>query len=286
MRITKRFLFGLVLFASVALTSSAYAGNATVVNNGANPMVLNIKVNGARQFPTVQPGETFTVPSGVSKVGFLTEGDVTVTRQDGTTAVYKGQRPPSTTVDGKPATPVLRTGETTIVLPQVNPADFNLGGNLGYEFGAGLGPAASDPPIQYPADPSGLTDEQYDRLLDEIDMAENQAELDAIQKKYGLSDRDMEFALVDSFFDWLEYMSGSGGMFGDCVGTNCQIGINTPGYPSQGAPIGSWTHFVPGRTMIASDSNLISNFSSGGISDENFQSSFENIYGARAHLDY
>lgn len=286
MQTRKLAVLGFLVFAVVLMSPGAFAGQATVTNNGSNPMVLNIKVNGQRQFPSVEPGQTFTVPEGATKVGFLTEGDVTITRGDGTTATYRGQRPPTTSVEGSSSSTVVRTGESTTVVPS-NGGVVNFNGlSAGYDFGAGLGPAASDPPVQYPAIPAGIDDQTYNDVLDELDNASSDADVDRIQSEHGLSDAEMAYMIAEYEMELFDYFSGSGGTFGDCVGTNCQIGVNTPGYPRFGPPIGSWAHFVPGRTSIATDSSLIDSFLQGGVNDSSFQSNFESLYGASPRLDF
>lgn len=277
----RNILFVGLLLCSLVVWSAVevLAAQAAVTNNGTQPVGLNIKLaDGSRSFETIQPGQTFNVPEGVTKVGFLSEGDVTITKLDGTTQSFKGTRPPTVSLEAQ-TQPVVRNNDTTIVLPAVsgtlmNPVIANL------NMGIGLGAIASDAPVIYPANPLGISGEKLDAVLDAIDEADTDSDLNEIQDYFGLTNMQMAEALAIYDMEMWDYYSGSGGTFGDCVGTGCMIGVNFPGYPAGGLPYGRWTQFGPSRTVIATDSNLLSFFAQGGFSDSAFRSQFRDIYGA------
>lgn len=146
---------------------------------------------------------------------------------------------------------VVRTNEGTTVLPTPNPNLMNDVG--GVPTGTGLGPAASDGPVDYPGVPTG------DRRPSTEQTGESQG--DDSNLFSGPFPTQEEW---DEFWDWF---SGSGGMFGDCVGADCYPHIGYPGYPLGGPPIGSWVHHDPSRTSnrFRDDASLISDINNGNI---------------------
>ncbi|MCB9799316.1 MAG: hypothetical protein H6757_00975 [Candidatus Omnitrophica bacterium] len=118
--------------------------------------------------------------------------------------------------------PVIRSNDSTSVLPSTG-ADVHNDVN-GVPSGIGLPPAASDGPTSYPSpvgSPDGATDG---------------SDFGLFFGQFFMNEEDYE-----EFF-W-NAMSGSGGMFGDCLGPDCIPHIGRPGYPLGGPPLGSWAYF-------------------------------------------
>lgn len=116
----------------------------------------------------------------------------------------------------------------------------------GVPSGIGAPPAASDGPVSHPGVPTGTanpnTRTEGPGASGTTSQAESEANAEALGLFFGpLFSEEIAKDLEEEEAFW-DYYSGSGGLFGDCVGADCVPAFGYPGHPVGGLPFGSWVH--------------------------------------------
>lgn len=132
----------------------------------------------------------------------------------------------------------------TTVLPQPPVSILNDLGGL--PSGIGAPPAASDGPVIYPGIPTGRANPNTRTEgpgASRVSKEESAANEEALGLFFGpLFSEEFAKELEAEDDEFWDYYSGSGGLFGDCVGADCIPAFGYPGRPYGGLPIGSWVH--------------------------------------------
>lgn len=157
-------------------------------------------------------------------------------------------------------------GTSVLQQPPVNILD-DIGG---VPTGIGAPPAASDGPVTHPGLPTGVANPNTRTEgpgASRTSPQESATNAEALGLFFGPFFSE-EFAkdLEDEEAFW-DYYSGSGGLFGDCVGADCIPAFGYPGHPVGGLPVGSWVHhdrsFINNRFI--SDSTALSAVQAGNF---------------------